>query len=69
MKKLTTILVDDEQDSRECLAQYLNKYCPSVELLATCTNIQEAKVAIDKHSPQPAGRQADSAHSSFAGWF
>lgn len=52
MKKLTTILVDDEKDSRECLQQYLAKYCPSVELIATCTNIQEAKTAFEAHKPQ-----------------
>jgi len=52
MTKLKSVIVDDELDSRECLQQYLAKYCPSVELVATCTNIQEAKVALDAHSPQ-----------------
>jgi len=52
MKGLTTIIVDDELDSRECLELYLKKYCPEVELLATCTNIKEARIAIDKHAPQ-----------------
>ncbi|MFK8057992.1 MAG: LytR/AlgR family response regulator transcription factor [Saprospiraceae bacterium] len=52
MTKLTTVIVDDERDSRECLQQYLAKYCPSVELVASCANIQEARVAIGTHKPQ-----------------
>jgi len=52
MTKLTTIIVDDEQDSRECLQQYLAKYCPAIELVATCANIQEARVTLDTHRPQ-----------------
>lgn len=49
---LTAIIVDDEQDSREILSNYLAKYCPQVILLDTCANIIEAKKAILKHSPQ-----------------
>ncbi|MEM6965767.1 MAG: LytTR family DNA-binding domain-containing protein [Bacteroidota bacterium] len=52
MKKITAIIVDDEQDSRETLRNYLEKYCPQVLSLAECANIQEAQAAILKHQPQ-----------------
>lgn len=52
MQKITAIIVDDEQDSRETLRNYLGKYCPQVSPLAECANIQEAKAAIIKHQPQ-----------------
>ena len=45
MEKITSIIVDDEQDSRETLLNYLGKYCPQVSPLAECANIQEAKAA------------------------
>ncbi|SMD31724.1 two component transcriptional regulator, LytTR family [Reichenbachiella faecimaris] len=51
MDKLKAILVDDEQDSRQILSNYLSKYCPQVELLAVCKNIQEGLAAIKKHQP------------------
>lgn len=51
MDKLKAILVDDEQDSRQILASYLSKYCPEVELLAECKNIQEGLSAIAEHQP------------------
>jgi two-component system LytT family response regulator len=46
------ILVDDEQDSRETLSNYLGKYCPSIKLIAECKNIVEAREAILKHKPK-----------------
>jgi len=52
MQKITAIIVDDEQDSRETLRNYLSKYCPQVSSLAECANIQEAQAAILKHQPQ-----------------
>lgn len=52
MQKITSIIVDDEQDSRETLRNYLGKYCPQVEVLAESVNIEEAQSAILKHHPQ-----------------
>lgn len=52
MKKITAIIVDDEQDSRETLRNYLGKYCLQIDLLAECANIIEARSAILKHHPQ-----------------
>ena len=52
MNKIISIIVDDEQDSRETLLNYLGKYCPQVSSVAECANIQEAKAAILKHQPK-----------------
>ena len=52
MQKITAIIVDDEQDSRETLRNYIGKYCPQVTLLDECANIIEARAALLKHQPQ-----------------
>ena len=52
MQKITAIIVDDEQDSRETLRSYVGKYCPQVELIGECANIQEAQAAIEAKQPQ-----------------
>lgn len=49
---IATLVVDDEKDSRESLKNYLNKYCPEVEVLQACANIQEAAEAIETHQPR-----------------
>ena len=51
MEKLKCIIVDDELDSRNILATYLNKYVKQIEIQASCENIQEAKTAIDSLKP------------------
>ena len=51
MDKLKAILVDDEQDSRQILSGYLNKYCPEVTLLAECKDIKEGLQAIREFEP------------------
>ena len=43
---LKTIIVEDEQTSREILKNYLTKYCPTVEVLGEAQNIDEAMVLI-----------------------
>ena len=50
--EITAVIVDDEQDSRETLRRFTNKYCPQVSILADCENIEEARTAILKHKPQ-----------------
>lgn len=55
MKKpieVTAIIVDDEQDSRETLKRFTNKYCPQIRILEDCANIDQARNAILKHKPQ-----------------
>ena len=51
MDNMKAILVDDEQDSRQILSNYLSKYCKDVELLAECKNIQEGLEAINEYNP------------------
>ncbi|WP_282122924.1 LytR/AlgR family response regulator transcription factor [Algibacter mikhailovii] len=44
--KLTAIIVEDEETSREILKNYLNKYCPNVTVLGEADNIEDALVLI-----------------------
>ncbi len=46
---LKTILVEDEQISREILRNYITKYCPNITILAEASNIEEAYQLIQKH--------------------
>ena len=50
--RITAILVDDEQDSRTILSNYLAKYCPQVALKEQCDSVKSALKAIETHSPQ-----------------
>lgn len=52
MSKISAILVDDEQISREILRNYLTSYCPDVQLVGEAANIQEAEQLIHLKSPQ-----------------
>lgn len=47
--KLKAILVEDEQISRDILRNYLQKYCPNVDLLGEAGNIKEAQNLIEKY--------------------
>ncbi|MCK0114848.1 LytR/AlgR family response regulator transcription factor [Gelidibacter sp. F63206] len=47
--KLKSIIVEDEQTSREILKNYLEKYCPNVEILGEAANVEEALVLIRHH--------------------
>ena len=47
--KLKTIIVEDEQISREILKNYVGKYCPSIELMGEASNIEEAYELIQKY--------------------
>lgn len=47
--KLTTIIVEDEANSREILRNYLAKYCPDVNVIGEGASIQEALVLIEKN--------------------
>lgn len=44
--KLRSIVVEDEETSRKILKNYLNKYCPNVEVLGEASNVEEALVLI-----------------------
>ncbi len=44
--KLRSIIVEDEETSRQILKNYLGKYCPNVEVLGEASNVEEALVLI-----------------------
>lgn len=44
--KLTSIIVEDEQTSREILKNYLKKYCPSIRVIGEASNVEEALILI-----------------------
>ena len=44
--KLTSIIVEDEETSREILKNYLIKYCPNVSIVGEASNVEEALVLI-----------------------
>jgi two-component system LytT family response regulator len=50
-KKLTAILVDDEEKARNMLQILLDDHCPTVEVLSHCKNVPETVAAIHKFSP------------------
>ncbi|MFL1011136.1 LytR/AlgR family response regulator transcription factor [Flavisericum labens] len=47
--KLNSIIVEDEETSREILKNYLKKYCPNVAVLGDAANVDEALVLIRNH--------------------
>lgn len=51
MNKIKAILVDDEESARDVLENLLLRFCPNVELLSKCTNLEEAVEAIHIHQP------------------
>ncbi|CAH8281341.1 LytTR family two component transcriptional regulator [Mariniflexile fucanivorans] len=44
--KLTSIIVEDEETSRQILKNYLKKYCPNITVLDEAANVEEALVLI-----------------------
>lgn len=46
---LNAILVEDESNSREILRNYINKYCPKVNLVGEASSIQEGLQLIDEN--------------------
>ncbi len=44
--KLNSIIVEDEETSRDILKNYLKKYCPNVSVLGEAANVEEALVLI-----------------------
>ncbi|NQY66696.1 MAG: response regulator, partial [Flavobacteriales bacterium] len=52
MTKIKAILVEDEEASRITLRNYLDKYCPNVDLLGEAENINEGYTLIKSIKPQ-----------------
>ena len=50
--KLSAIIVEDEELSRETLRNYLQKYCPDLAVVAEAANIIEGKSAIERLTPE-----------------
>lgn len=48
---IQSIIIDDQLDGREALRLQLEKYCPGVNVLKACQNIQEGIKAIRLHCP------------------
>jgi two-component system LytT family response regulator len=51
MKKLATIIVDDEEDGINTLRNFLTKYCPDVEVIDTAASVAEAVDKIKLGTP------------------
>ncbi len=52
MKRIKTLIVDDEAGSREVLLSLLEKYFPEVEVLGEAKNVEEAFEQIQSKSPE-----------------
>lgn len=48
---LTTLLVDDEEDSRITLRNFLTRYCPNVQIVSEASSVAEACIAIEQYAP------------------
>lgn len=51
VNKIKAILVDDEESARDVLENLLRRFCPEVELLDKCTNVEQAVESIKLHKP------------------
>jgi two-component system LytT family response regulator len=51
-KKINAVIIDDEQDGRDNLANLLNIYCEEVEVLALASNANEARKLINELQPE-----------------
>ena len=49
--KINAIIVDDEESARDVLSNLVTRFCPQINILTTCNNINEAVNAIKKHTP------------------
>ena len=48
---IRTVIIDDEQHSRELTAALLGKYCPDVQLVGFGDSVQSGLLAIREHQP------------------
>jgi two-component system LytT family response regulator len=48
---IKAIIVDDEQAARDVLSTLIDRYCPQVKVLQTCSDVPSAVLAINKHQP------------------
>ncbi|WP_340200348.1 LytR/AlgR family response regulator transcription factor [Ascidiimonas sp. W6] len=50
--QLKAIIVEDEANSREILGNYIQKYCPGIEVTGEAANIEDALILIKKNQPE-----------------
>ena len=48
---IKTIIIDDEQNSREALANLVKSYCPELQVVSTASSVAEGIQAIKKEKP------------------
>jgi two-component system LytT family response regulator len=48
---MKAVIIDDEEDSRKILANYLRKYCADIEVCGFGESVATGKEAIQKHNP------------------
>ncbi|MBA4239430.1 MAG: DNA-binding response regulator [Sphingobacteriaceae bacterium] len=51
MSEIKAIIVDDEERARNTLSSLLENFCPEINVIATCSNVPEAAIAINKSKP------------------
>lgn len=51
MNQISAIIIDDEERARNTLSSLLLNYCPEITVLATCANVPDGVLAINKHKP------------------
>jgi two-component system, LytTR family, response regulator len=49
---MKAVIIDDEKDSREILAAYINKYCPDVTVSGFGESVDTGLKAIAEHQPE-----------------
>ena len=49
---LHAIIIDDEPDARDALRMAVERYCPEVNIVASCENPEEGLRQIKKHNPE-----------------
>src|SRR6476660_5238216 len=52
LQKIKSVIVEDESAAREVLRNYLQKYCPQVEVIGEAQNIKEAVPLLHEVTPQ-----------------
>lgn len=51
MKRLKTIIVEDNENNQKQLSHLISKYCPGIELSGTASSVEEAIQCIREHPP------------------
>lgn len=51
MEILNAIIIDDEERARDGLSAIIKEYCKDIAIVATCSNVPDGVIAINKHKP------------------